>query len=262
MPGFDIESLLRFAPPEYLCERCCALLPALPQTMPQGISAPIVRCPSCGVQYIPTDDYPFPGEYLAARGRRVNFQELYAHTRELARIGRDMRLAMQGQAPGYPPMRGLLEALNSAQQFVHFTTYGISALLLGALKLAAQRVDVRGVVSGVKNEGVYKELTEYREEAPRLDTRVFQQEGQYFPHQKIIVIDGLIAFKGSANLTDFGWRKAAQGREVIEIVTDTADVIDLHNRFFSPVWASLENDGDQTAIVMTAYSNGAPARRS
>ncbi len=254
MPGFDISSLLRFAPPEFLCERCCALLPTVPQAAPTG-KTPLLRCPVCGVQYIPTEDYPLPGDYLTARGMNVHFRDVIAHSRELARIARDMRTAMTGQTPDYPPMRALLEALHSAQQFVHFTTYGISALLLGSLKMAAQRVDVRGVVSGVKNEGVYKELTEYRDEAPRLKTRVFQQEGQYFPHQKIIVIDGLMAFKGSANLTDFGWRKAAQGREVIDIVTDVTDVIDLHNRYFSPVWASFSSDSDeqQTAIVMAAY---------
>jgi len=33
-------------------------------------------------------------------------------------------------------------------------------------------------------------------------------------------------------------RKAAPSREVIEPVTDVAEVVDLHNRFFfSPVWA-------------------------
>lgn len=254
MPGFDISSLLRFAPPEYMCERCCALLPSVPQAAPTGKPL-ILRCPVCGVQYIPTEDYPLPGDYLTSRGMNVHFRDVIGHSRELARIARDMRAAMNGQAPDYPPMRALLEALHSAQQFVHFTTYGISALLLGSLKMAAQRVDVRGVVSGVKNEGVYKELTEYHDEAPRLITRVFQQEGQYFPHQKIIVIDGLMAFKGSANLTDFGWRKAAQGREVIDLVTDVTDVIDLHNRYFSPVWASFSSSDDeqQTAIVMAAY---------
>ncbi|MFN8526987.1 MAG: phospholipase D-like domain-containing protein [Anaerolineae bacterium] len=259
MPGFDIESLLRFAPPEYLCERCCAILPPMPQTTPDGGQPPALRCPVCGVLYVATDEYPYPANYLAARGLNVHFRDLFAHSRELARVARDLRGAVQGGAvlneTRYPPMRALLEALHSAQQFVHFTTYGISALLLGSLKMAALRVDVRGVVSGVKHESVYKELTEYRDEAPRLQTRVYQQDGQYFPHQKIIVIDGLMAFKGSANLTDFGWRKAAQGREVIEIVTDVKEVIDLHNRYFSPVWASFEpgNAEDNTAIVMSVY---------
>ena len=128
-------------------------------------------------------------------------------------------------------MRALLAALQTAQQSVHFTTYGLSALLLGALKLTAQRIDVRGIVSGIKNDSMLRELTEYADEAPRMNLRVYPNESQYFPHQKIIVIDGLLAFKGSANMTDFGWRKAALGREVIEPMTDVGEVVDLHNRF-------------------------------
>ena len=251
MPGFDIDALTRFTPPEYLCERCCALLTSLPRTMPNGKQAPVLRCPVCGVQYVPTEDYPTAADYLTARGLRIESSEDMSHAADLARIARDLRLSLTGNTPDYPPMRALLEALTHARHFVHFTTYGISALLLGSLKAAAQHVDIRGVVSGVKNEGVYRELTEFHQEAPRLHTRVFQQEGQYYPHQKMIVIDGLMAFKGSANMTDFGWRKAAHGREVIEIVTDVSDVIDLHNRYFSPIWASFENSAEEnTAIVM------------
>jgi phosphatidylserine/phosphatidylglycerophosphate/cardiolipin synthase-like enzyme len=252
MPGFDIEALTRFAPPEFLCERCCALLSSLPRTTPHGKNAPMLRCPVCAVQYVPTDEYPTAADYLSARGLHLKTPDIFAHSAQLGRIAHALRRSLNGNAPDYPPMRGLLEALTSAQHFVHFTTYGISALLLGVLKAAAHRIDIRGVVSGVKNEGVYRELTEYHDESPRLQTRVFQQDGQYFPHQKMIVIDGLMAFKGSANMTDFGWRKAAHGREVIEIVTDVSDVIDLHNRYFSPVWASFEaSDDENTAIVMT-----------
>ncbi len=57
----------------------------------------------------------------------------------------------------------------------------------------------------------------------------------------MIIIDGLLAFKGSANLTLSGWRKAAQGRDVIELVTDLKEVVDLNNRYFSPIWAEFQN---------------------
>ena len=50
------------------------------------------------------------------------------------------------------------------------------------------------------------------------------------------MIDGLIAFKGSANLTVSGWRRAAEGRDIIECVTDVKQVVQLHNRYFSPIW--------------------------
>lgn len=238
MQRFDIASLLRFTPPQYVCERCRALLAHI-----EGI------CPVCGVEYIITDEFPSCADYFRQRGLTIQFDDLVAHSQELARVARQLREAYGGQT-NFPPMRALLSALNEAEQFVHFTTYGMSALLLGALKITAQRVDVRGIVSGVKTEVMMREMTEYQEEAPRLTMRVFSGEDGYFPHQKIIVVDGLMAFKGSANMTDFGWRKAAMGHEVIEPVTEIAEVAELNNRFFSPVWAG-DHAGER--ILMTVY---------
>jgi hypothetical protein len=242
MNSFDIDSLLRFTPPEFLCERCFALL-----------SDGTERCPVCGVRYVAAETLPDYGSYFIARGLDVRFDNLIEHSQRLAQIARLARQSLAARDASYPPMRALLESLLNAQHFIHFTTYGISALLLGAIKMAALRVDVRGVISGIKHDTLYRELTEYENEAPRLNVRLFQNDAQYFPHQKIIVIDGLMAFKGSANLTDFGWRKAAQGREVIELVTDVGEVAELHNRFFSPVWAAFEPAANNDTILMTTY---------
>ncbi len=238
MYSFDLDSLLRFTPPRYLCERCFALLNEM-----NGV------CPVCGVRYVATDEFLTSADYLAHKGLDIRFDDLIDHCQSLAKIARRTRESLVAPEPYYPPMRALFAALQNAEQFVHFTTYGISALLLGALKLTAQRIDVRGVVSGVKTDTMLHELTDFADEAPRLNVRLYN-EGQYMPHQKIIVIDGLLAFKGSANMTDFGWRKAAHGKEVIEPVTDVAEVVDLHNRFFSPVWAGSTAS---EKILMTAY---------
>ena len=62
------------------------------------------------------------------------------------------------------------------------------------------------------------------------------------------MIDGLIAFKGSANLTQTAWRKAERGYDQVEIITDVEQVINLHNRYFSPVWADLSEYGDTIRI--------------
>lgn len=237
--SFDLDSLLRFSPPRFLCESCYALLHEV-----NG------ACPVCGARYIPTDEFPTSAGYLAHKGLDLQFNDLIEHCRDLAQIARRTRESLAAPQPFYLPMRALFAALQTAEQFVHFTTYGISAMLLGALKLTAQRVDVRGVVSGVKTENILRELTDYTEEAPHLNIRLFPNESPYFPHQKIIVVDGLLAFKGSANMTDFGWRKAAHRREVIEPVTDVAEVVDLHNRFFSPVWS---HNAAPDKILMTAY---------
>ncbi len=66
----------------------------------------------------------------------------------------------------------------------------------------------------------------------------------------------MIAFKGSANLTDIGWRKAAHGAEVIDMVTDVREVCELNNRFFSPVWAGFENKTAKAASIQMASHYG------
>jgi len=241
MPQFDIASLLRFTPPCYVCERCCALL-----TRMDGM------CAVCGVEYIITDEFPTFDDYFRQRGLTIGYHDVIAHSQRLAHIAGQFRAAgsVRGGSGAYPPMRALLQALHSAEHFVHFTTYGISALLVGALRMTAQRVAVRGIVSGVKTEVMMRELTDYRDEAPSLSLRLLSGEDRYFPHQKIIVIDGLLAFKGSANMTDYGWRKAATGYEVIDVVTENSEVVELNNRYFSPIWAG-DHAGER--ILMTVY---------
>jgi hypothetical protein len=252
MDHFDLDSLLRFTPPRFLCERCSALLTDFAPGQ-DGFS-----CPMCGVQYVADAGSLRPEDYLRMRGLAIDFPDVIGHSQQLARIARQARESLMGKRALYPPMRALLEALGAARHFVHFTTFGISAMLIGALKMTALRVDVRGVVSGVKQNALYQELTGYMDESPRMVMRVFTDNALHFPHQKIIVIDGLIAFKGSANLTDFAWRKAAQGHEVIELVTDVAEVVELHNRFFSPVWAALAPPPEGSSILMTTTGQRAP----
>lgn len=71
------------------------------------------------------------------------------------------------------------------------------------------------------------------------------------PHQKLTVIDGLLAFKGSANMSKTAWRKVATNLEFAEAVTNIDDVIELHNRYFSPVWAKMSGQGE--TIEMEDY---------
>lgn len=230
---FDIDTLVGFQPPAYLCPRCRALLPALRDVPPR-------RCPACLLAF-PEDAAERTSAFTTAKLvlHRRDADTLY-HAQRLAQIARAARESLRAFNPEYPPMRALLEAFSTARYCIHFTTYGISAMLLGALKLASMRVQVCGIISGVKHDTMYKEVHDYAGETPDLQLRIFQNDSAYFPHQKLIVIDGLLAFKGSANMTDFGWRKAAHGREVIELVTELNEVADLHNRFFSPVWAQFE----------------------
>ena len=57
-----------------------------------------------------------------------------------------------------------------AKLFVHFTSWGISHVLIGALKATSMHVPVYGFVSNVES-GARVELTEYPDEAPKLKSQ-------------------------------------------------------------------------------------------
>lgn len=244
MTNFDIESLVNFEPPKYLCYRCHGIL----YEAPQSLNKQNPRCPICGVEYIPTSGFKSwqVGRFLEEAGFAIDQKELFTHSRDLGRIAKRAReyfatLGTTKPRPLYFPIRALLEAINAARSFVHFTSFGISHLFVGALKLASLHVNIRGIVSGA-DKNIIDELTKYKDETPNLELYVFDEKSgsrdwNNTPHQKTIIIDGLLAFKGSANLTVSGWRKAQEGREVIELVTDIKEVGELNNRFFSPIWA-------------------------
>ena len=238
--GFNIQTLANFLPPEYLCEKCLALL-----LMPVG-RGNIWKCPVCSVEYTSSSSLAsiHVGRYLDRQGLALTRKDILEHCRTLA-------LATQAgeELLGGPevPLRALLETLSAAKHFVHFTSFGIGDFFIGVLKLAAQRISVRGVVSNVDGERMLDELTAFNNEVPygHFEIKHFFREGPWHeaPHQKLIVIDGLVAFKGSANLTLNGWRKATRGLDHVEIVTNVNEVIDLHNRLFSPVWAQFSKIG-------------------
>lgn len=241
MASFDIDSLLRFTPPRFMCQKCCAL--NLPPR-PSFASKDPIACPVCQVKYLSTDDYrnwQFL-EYLRKEaGTSIEFKNPIAHGQHLASIARHFRAKKEH----YPPVRALFAFLLQAEQFVHFTTYGISHQFIGALKLAAQRVTIRGVVTNAASNAI-RELKEFPNEAPRLQIQAFGSGDRVYdvPHQKLIVVDGLVAFKGSTNLTVSGWRKAERGLDLLEVVTDVDQVIKIHNEYFSPLWGQHSDCGD------------------
>lgn len=149
-------------------------------------------------------------------------------------------------------MAGLLKAMNLAKKFIHFISLGISHQFLGALKTVSQGIPVKGIVSLTSSQ-TYQlpELSNYTHESPNLEIKPMCEtifNWDRIPHQKLIVIDGLIAFKGSANLTLTAWRKAERNLEEIELITNLEEVIYLHNRYFSPVWADFSSDGKAIII--------------
>jgi phosphatidylserine/phosphatidylglycerophosphate/cardiolipin synthase-like enzyme len=233
---FDIGTLRNFQPPKYLCERCKALL----YEVTPDWKKEFVSCPICKVKYVASDKYPAYAvdRYLSDRGYALTFEDPIRHGQQLAAIAHNFNK----EATNYPPMRALFEALNSARKFIHFTSFGLSHIIFGALKLKAQTIPVRGIASNIYSDFI-KEIEACRYEASDLEIQAFirGQRGHSIPHQKLIVIDGLMAFKGAANMTNDGWRKAAKGRDYVEVVTNIQEVVKLHNKLFSPIWADLSD---------------------
>jgi phosphatidylserine/phosphatidylglycerophosphate/cardiolipin synthase-like enzyme len=199
-------------------------------------------CPICGVHYLPTEDIDSVYSHFKNDWHySIKNKDLINHSRQLALIASNFdRL---------PPLRSLFRALHEAKEFVHFATYGIHEIIIGALKMAAQSVSVHGIVSNVDTV-LMKELQGFKEEAPSLVVKTYGTRSSWrdMPHQKFVIIDGLLAFKGSANLTISGWRKAGKGRDILEVVTNVDKIIELNNRYFSPIWAELSDIEDVVEV--------------
>ena len=101
----------------------------------------------------------------------------------------------------------------------------------------------------VQNQKEFLEEISDTGDAPNFDVKMIDTgrggDWSNAPHQKLIIIDGLLAITGSANLTTPGWRKVRQGQEQVEAVTDLARIAELNNRNFSRNWANQRKlDGD------------------
>jgi phosphatidylserine/phosphatidylglycerophosphate/cardiolipin synthase-like enzyme len=241
----DNQFLTTLPPALAHCEKCLAISKAMRRNQKQQI-----YCPVCRVEYVFEGNFkiePFRA-YFRKRGFYIDIDNPIEHIKHLGVIAN----RVQQDSPDYPPLKGLFESINKAQQFIHFTTFGINQQILGALKLAAQRIQVRGIVSLPPNQAwLLPELECYRNEAPGLTIKTVcasSRNWEELPHQKLVVIDGLVAFKGSVNLTPTAWRKAARGYDEVEVLTDVEKVINLHNRYFSPIWADLSEYGGEIAI--------------
>ena len=84
-----------------------------------------------------------------------------------------------------------------------------------------------------------QEIEEYFYESPGLQIKTFIKGDWSSPHQKFVIIDGLLALAGSVNLTDNGMRNAEKGKDIIEFITDIEKIISINNNHFSPIWSEF-----------------------
>jgi len=250
MSDFDIKNFKNFRPARMLCQQCKSLI-STPFEKVEGED--YYKCPVCKVKYFPTDEYVRAEDYLSEMGYGISFDDLMGHAQRLARIA-SMLNTSDFLGRRTPPMKILIEALNQAQQFVHFVTYGISDLHIGLIKMVANRINVRGIISNI-DDRKSREFVNHRDEAPLLSIRRYgvNADCKIVPHQKIIIIDGLLAFKGSANLTLNSWRKAGNDRDIIETETNIKKVIELNNRYFSSIWKQEASYGTEIEMASCPF---------
>ncbi len=244
--GFDISTLLEFQPPEVFCERCLALLRKTDFTrVTLRDETFAVQCPACGVLYLPNEFTSWQvGEYLHQAGFGINQERIIQRCVMLAGIARDVNDASRWK--WVTPMSSLLRAFAAAESFIHIMSWGFSSFFVGALKLKAQAVAVRGTVSMQNQKEFLAEISDVTD-APRFEVHMVDTRNNEMwanaPHHKLVIIDGLLALTGSANLTTPAWRSVLEGKEHIEAITDLARIAELHNRYFSHFWAESKQDG-------------------
>lgn len=256
MSSFDITSILDFNPAKFACPVCRGLIKGTVykwSDVPEGKKAPWQYCPICRVDFIDGEYAPengYANSWLREQGSAINLgSDLFDHARTLASVVRDSR----SKYTPWPTMRLLLEVLARARSFVHFASWGISHQWVGVLKLASMRVPVYGFISSADKQ-IAEELTKFPKETPQLNAKVISPRDSNFdaPHQKLIVVDGLLAFKGSTNLTNAAMRKADTGLDVSELITDVQAIADFNNRFFAPVWKKIAEPSTKEVVMWDA----------
>lgn len=242
--AITLESCLPDRFPTSMYPNCLALLSAPPFDQPPRHSC----CPVCAVTSMPTETTVRCERgtllSLAAQGVPCDFATSLSHGRTLAILAacaRGFLAAPHAAAPryAYPPVRVILEALRSAQYFVHFITNSLSLPMLGALKMTALRTAVRGILCG-GDAGVADECQRV-DEAPYLQIRTPPRPAVAPQHRPLLVVDGLLAFTGAVDLTVNTLRQAAGAPACFTVVTDVHEVVQLHNGLISPLWPQGNN---------------------
>ncbi len=141
--------------------------------------------------------------------------------------------------PGYRPLNYLIQALNRTKHFVHIVTESIDGFFVGmlAMKYFESDIDIHVIVwHPQKMYPDLKRLMEHSvfikgyERRVRPLARGILVETISEAHQKLIILDGCVAFYGSANTTLDGWTRPG---ELIRFTNDIEEIQDLNHNFFS-----------------------------
>jgi len=123
-----------------------------------------------------------------------------------------------------PDLRDLVESITNAKHFINIASGGLDLFFIGALSVKCpENCEINIVV--MKPQRILKKFADAMYE--------IRDKIRYNPesHTKLIVVDGILAFKGTANATFKGWTRGPW-EEIRETVTRPVDVQKLNNEFF------------------------------
>lgn len=141
----------------------------------------------------------------------------------------------------------LIDAISKSKNFINFLTYNIDTTFLSLLYLASRFTSVRGIVAGTpwnsENGGgnFNRSLLEtFHDTTSReMDFAMLVDNDIEENHTKLVIIDGLLAFGGSVNLSYRGYKKASKGKELPLVESNPDKVIEMNNSYFANQWTKL-----------------------
>lgn len=236
---FDTRVLLQFNPPRLLCYRCRGLLSRMHVRKNAQREIIARSCPVCNLTYVkqggrspvfPLDLETYLSEVSTLGIGSPNRRLVLRFTDPLRQSERLAAIAQQIDEGELLPLQGLIAALSAAQQFVHFVSLNVDGAMCGILSMVAQHAYVAGLVGKVSSDYVTDAV-----ERLKLNIRMAAEV-----HQKLIVIDGLLAFTGGANLSLSAWHNSGEPRkDYVKAVTRLEEVEGLNNEYFARHWATV-----------------------
>jgi hypothetical protein len=141
--------------------------------------------------------------------------------------------------PTYRPLNYLIRALNKTNRFIHIVTESIDSFFIGMLAMKYFESDIEIHVIVWHPQKMYPDLKRLMEHSVFIKgyergvrplARGILVETISEAHQKLIILDGCIAFYGSANATLDGWTRPG---ELIRFTINPEEIQNLNRNFFS-----------------------------
>ncbi len=146
----------------------------------------------------------------------------------------------------------LLKIIQQARKFVHFSTWYTTQEFYDEITGFSDSVAIRGIVGDSKSNQlaryVVTDLEENSKRGHPKNADIIFQTGKHHgfrSHIKLIIIDGIIAIRGSANLAKYAWDNLLPRNEdgilipgeMIDVIATPQEVMRLNNTYFAPYFS-------------------------